>query len=62
MEGIVRNRLAIQHIFNSFAEIVCVSELNGSDSYICMVLQEYPNIKFCTSNESESNFGRSAIL
>ena len=61
-EGISRNRLALQHIFNGFADIVCLSEVNGSDFTINLVLQEYHDIKFCSSNEIESNFGRSAIL
>ena len=61
-EGITRNRLAIQHIFNGYADIVCLSEVNGSDSTINTVLNENLDTKFCSSKEVEHNIGRSAIL
>ena len=61
-EGIARNRLGVQYIVNGFSDILCLSEVNGSDSTINMVLKEYNDIKFCSSNEVDNNLGRSAIL
>ena len=60
-EGISRNHLAIQHILG-YTDIICLSEVNGSDSTINIVLNENHDIKFCSSKEVEHNIGRSAIL
>ena len=62
VEGIVRNRLAIQYLFHTYVQVLCLSKLNGPDSSISLVLQEYPSIRFCSSHNSETNSGRSAIL
>ena len=62
IEGIIRNRLAIQYLFDNHVQVLCLSELNGPDSTISLVLQECPSIRYCTSDSSETNFGRAAIL
>ena len=53
-EGISRNRLAIQHIVG-YTDIICLSELNVSDSTINIVLKENHDIHFCSSDEVENN-------
>ena len=44
-EGISRNCLAIQYILG-YTDIICLSEVNGSDSNINIVLKENHDINF----------------
>ena len=62
IEGVSRNKLSIEFFFSSHVQILCLSELNGSNSLLSLILSGNAHIGYCASDETENNKVRAAIL